>query len=154
MKNTSGKLIEARRKQLEISQQELADLIPCSQASIVKWEKGSIPDIEKGLRLQDILGIRLENIFFAHDSYVLPDPNTREIEQSQSAVLKLHPDIQAVIKIMEGIDDDGKTLIRIKAQELAAERQSHLARMLSLPSIPVESALFQPPVPSHKKEKA
>lgn len=64
-----------------------------------------------------------------------------------------HPDIQAVIAIMEGTDDDGKTLIRIKAQEIASERKSFLSRIFSTPSIPTESAHFQPPVPSRKKEK-
>jgi transcriptional regulator with XRE-family HTH domain len=38
----------------------------------------------------------------------------------------LHPDIQLVIKIMEGTDEDGKTLIRIKAQELAIQRRQFL----------------------------
>ena len=67
----------------------------------------------------------------------------------------VHPDIQAVIEIMDGIDDDGKTMIRIKAQELAIDRKAFLSRMLSnAPAIPTESAMFHPPVPSHKKEKA
>lgn len=127
MKNSSGKLIEVRRVQLQMSQKELADLIPCSQATIVKWENGSIPDVAKGLRLEDILGIRLENIFFASNEYVLPESNVREVERSFSAILILQPDIQEVIKIMQNTDDDGRTLIRIKANELCQLRKPFLS---------------------------
>lgn len=61
-----GELISYRRKKLELTQEELAHRIHVSKSAIGKWESGrGIPDRKNIVKLAEILGISIEDLFFA-----------------------------------------------------------------------------------------
>lgn len=54
------------RKSKKMSQQQLADNIHTNRAYLSKIENGiSIPSVKLGVRIAEVLGINVENIFFA-----------------------------------------------------------------------------------------
>lgn len=56
--------IKEFRKELQISQQELADRIKTSQRNISNWENGDFePDCETILRLADALDVTVDELF-------------------------------------------------------------------------------------------
>ena len=60
-------------------------------------------------------------------------------KETQSFSPEISSEILAVIEIMKSTDDQGRQLIRIKAEELANERQVHLKRLaLNLAKFPME----------------
>lgn len=128
------------------SQADLHRAAGVTKGTSNQWLDGKI----KSIKLEYAQGIQTLTGFNAN--WIVTGKGSKKINDVQISHVH-HPDIQAVIAIMEGTDDDGKTLIRIKAQEIASERKSFLSRIFSTPSIPTESAHFQPPVPSRKKEK-
>ena len=58
--NIGGK-IQARRKAMGLSQEELAQLTGVSRQSVTKWETGqSAPDLDRLVELADVLGVSLD----------------------------------------------------------------------------------------------
>ncbi len=58
--NIGGK-IQARRKAMGLSQEDLAQLIGVSRQSVTKWETGqSAPDLDRLVELADMLGVSLD----------------------------------------------------------------------------------------------
>lgn len=65
------------------------------------------------------------------------EPNQKK--ETQPFLPEISSEILAVIEIMKSTDDQGRQLIRIKAEELANERQVHLKRLaLNLAEFPIE----------------
>lgn len=55
-----GKLIASRRKEMRLSQEQLAEKLECSNRSVSRWENGkNLPDFDKWNDLEKILGIRI-----------------------------------------------------------------------------------------------
>ena len=51
------------RKQLNLTQEELAGKIGVSRQAVAKWENGvSLPDLEKGSLLAEVLGVTLDDL--------------------------------------------------------------------------------------------
>ncbi|WP_308776634.1 helix-turn-helix domain-containing protein, partial [uncultured Bilophila sp.] len=58
--NIGGK-IQARRKAMGLSQEDLAQLTGVSRQSVTKWETGqSAPDLDRLVELADVLGVSLD----------------------------------------------------------------------------------------------
>ncbi len=65
------------RKSKNMSQQQLADNIHTNRAYLSKIENGiSIPSVKLGVRIAEVLGINVENIFFA-------DPVRHELQGTE-----------------------------------------------------------------------
>jgi len=63
-----GNLIKKRRKELELTQQQLADMLGVSFKSVSKWECGnSIPDISILKKVSDVLNITIEDLLEGKD---------------------------------------------------------------------------------------
>ena len=57
--NIGGK-IQARRKAMGLSQEDLAQLTGVSRQSVTKWETGqSAPDLDRLVEVSDVLGVNL-----------------------------------------------------------------------------------------------
>ena len=64
--------IQARRKALGLSQEELAQRMGVSRQSVTKWETGlSAPDLDRLVELADTLGVSLD--YLLRDQVDLPD---------------------------------------------------------------------------------
>ena len=58
--NIGGK-IQARRKAMGLSQEDLAQLTGVSRQSVTKWETGqSAPDLDRLVEVADVLGVSLD----------------------------------------------------------------------------------------------
>ncbi len=58
-----GKFIHELRKEKELTQEQLADLIPIGRGAVSKWERGvTIPDSSTLLRLSDIFDVTINEI--------------------------------------------------------------------------------------------
>lgn len=58
--NIGGK-IQARRKAMGLSQEDLAQLTGVSRQSVTKWETGqSAPDLDRLVEVSDVLGVSLD----------------------------------------------------------------------------------------------
>ena len=61
-------IFTTRRKQLGVTQEQIADYIGVSRAAVSKWEKGlSYPDIMLLPKLADIFNITIEELFNKHE---------------------------------------------------------------------------------------
>jgi repressor LexA len=63
-----GKSIQLARKHMKMTQSELAVRCGVSRKSIGNYESGMVPDIDVGLRIADVLGINLDDLYSANDS--------------------------------------------------------------------------------------
>lgn len=69
-----GERISERRKELDISQNRLAELLGVTRQAVSKWENGTAsPDINHMIMISDILNVDLEYLAFGkkqamHDS--------------------------------------------------------------------------------------
>ena len=64
--------IQARRKALGLSQEELAQRMGVSRQSVTKWETGlSAPDLDRLVELADTLGVSLD--YLLRDQAELPE---------------------------------------------------------------------------------
>ena len=71
--------IQARRKALGLSQEELAQRMGVSRQSVTKWETGlSAPDLDRLVELADTLGVSLD--YLLRDQADLPDASAEPEE--------------------------------------------------------------------------
>lgn len=63
-----GKAIQLARKHMKMTQSELALQCGVSRKSIGNYESGMVPGIDVGLRISDVLGINLDDLYSANDS--------------------------------------------------------------------------------------
>ena len=60
---TIGERIKQARKEMGISQEQLADKLPVSRAAVAKWENDiGMPDIENLKKLSEVLGMSIDEI--------------------------------------------------------------------------------------------
>lgn len=58
-----GELLMKRRRELNMTQDELAEKLSVSRQSVSRWENGEcMPDSEKLIRLSDVLGVSLDEL--------------------------------------------------------------------------------------------
>lgn len=79
--------LQQLRKQKNISQEELAQMLEVSRQSVSKWESGqSVPEIDKIVRLSDIFDVTTD--YLLKDSYdeqaVVKEDNTVTPEKAQA----------------------------------------------------------------------
>lgn len=93
-----GKFILELRKEKELTQEELAELIPIGRAAVSKWERGvTIPDPSTLLRLSDIFGITVNEILYGEKI------NKNNLESVNNITIKLYDSnnkSKRVIKIL------------------------------------------------------
>ena len=71
-----GNNLIALRKMKKMTQEDLADKLGVSRQTISKWETGdSIPDMEMGMKLADILQVSLDELMnYSSVKYSMPVP--------------------------------------------------------------------------------
>ncbi len=75
--------IQARRKALGLSQEELAQRMGVSRQSVTKWETGlSAPDLDRLVELADTLGVSLD--YLLREQTELPDAAAESSESAPS----------------------------------------------------------------------
>lgn len=78
-----NELLIKRRKELHMTQDELADMLDVSRQSVSKWENGEcMPDSDKLIRLSDVLSISLDELIGRKES-------TAPTEKGSAAPLEL-----------------------------------------------------------------
>ncbi len=66
---TMGEIISTLRKEKNMTQKELADLLSVTDKAVSKWERdGSCPDTQTLPKLAEILGISLEELMGAKEN--------------------------------------------------------------------------------------
>ncbi len=89
--------IKELREEFQITQKELADKIGNVQRNVSNWENGtSEPDCETLLRLADIFGVTLDELFGRNESEILKLDNAeypfykliRRLNDEQTEALK------------------------------------------------------------------
>ena len=58
-----GRQIQLRRKQLNLTQEQLAEKIPCSLTHLCRIERGNKPGLEVLIRIATLLNISLDDLF-------------------------------------------------------------------------------------------
>ena len=62
--------LAAARVNAELTQEQVAKKMNVGKQKIVDWEKGKTePKVSEAVKLSDLYGIPLENIFFKYKSY-------------------------------------------------------------------------------------
>ena len=58
-----GKILQILRKQMDLTQEALAERVNVARQTIVKWESGeSTPDLEAAARLAEVLQVSLDDL--------------------------------------------------------------------------------------------
>ena len=140
-----GRRIQARRKEIGLTQEELAEKINCSITHISRLESGSPPGLDTLIRLSYLLGYSLDEMVGLYPS---PSPYVHEIcdlflvhsEDDQKFALWL---IQYFFYVMDQKELDFK--LRRKKSKTVKQTVSNLSQKLpQTPTFPSEL----PPVPS------
>ena len=101
MEETLGKRIAAHRKQLKLTQDQLADQLGVTAQAVSKWENDlSCPDIGTLPRLASIFGISIDTLLgcepkekeIVHEAEVIPDKTERDGIRIQKGQWELHLD--------------------------------------------------------------
>ncbi len=104
-----GDNLRAIRKEKNISQEELADLLNVSRQAVSKWEQNNgYPEMEKVIQLAEVLNLSLDYLILGH----------RNTESSQSAP----PSGRIMIK-----SQDGRQLVscyKIRSQSVSSFRKN------------------------------
>ena len=80
-----GKFIKQLRTEKELSQYQLADLVPISRQAVSKWERGeSIPDSSTLVRLSDIFGVTINELLAGKH---LKDNSIKQLENTTLSIL-------------------------------------------------------------------
>ena len=169
MDNISGRIIKARRDALNLTQKQLADAIGCSQSNIIKIEKGSIPDVQIGLKLETALDMPLENIFLSRSVEDALSGNPPEIHNELPKKKEKYPErIELAIKLMLAQDEicldmcltSIRKAIEVRDAEKAAlpkpseSKKAEAARILNQPLINEERrSNDEPPRGNHTQDR-
>lgn len=78
-----GRRLAATREALDLTQEELAELIGVSRSALSNWELGRLPDIEAMMRLGARRKIPLDWIYLGDDSQ-LPLSVARRLAENQA----------------------------------------------------------------------
>ncbi|WKB35488.1 helix-turn-helix transcriptional regulator [Terrilactibacillus sp. S3-3] len=96
-----GERLRSRRKQLNMTTQELADKINISQSYISRFENNrAIPDIDMLARILNALDTDLST-FFAKESYTFPDDLAQLIETAKTMSTDARIKLNAFLKAMK-----------------------------------------------------
>ena len=80
-----GKFILKLRTEKNLSQYQLADLVPISRQAVSKWERGeSIPDSSTLVRLSDIFGVTINELLAGKH---LKDNSIKQLENTALSIL-------------------------------------------------------------------
>ena len=80
-----GKFIKHLRTEKELSQYQLADLVPISRQAVSKWERGeSIPDSSTLIRLSDIFDVSINELLAGKH---LKDNSIKQLESTTLSIL-------------------------------------------------------------------
>lgn len=93
MNNKIGTFIKNMRIENNMSQNELAQLIPISRQAISKWERGvTMPDSSSMIRLSQIFELSIDELFLGEKK------NDQNVQELQTASLKLYDVQNKIIK--------------------------------------------------------
>ena len=80
-----GKFIKQLRIEKELSQYQLADMVPISRQAVSKWERGeSIPDSSTLIRLSDIFNVTINELLAGKH---LKDNSIKQLENTTLSIL-------------------------------------------------------------------
>jgi transcriptional regulator with XRE-family HTH domain len=105
------RLKKARGKR---TQAELAALVGVGQGTIAKYEKGMIPQADILLRISNALGVTSAYLLECKSEQVL---TTKELPETYGRAKHPDAEIEAVIRLMEGMDSDTKKDVRLGVQK-------------------------------------
>ena len=98
MEKTMGEFIAERRKEKNLTQRELAQMLNITDKAVSKWERNlACPDIGTLPRLADILGVSVEELLKAGPA---EKQKIRETEKVIDLVLKAVPLAMGIALIM------------------------------------------------------
>ncbi len=141
-----GRRIQARRKEIGMTQEELAEKIDCSITHISRLESGSPPGLDMLIRLSYLLGYSLDEMVGLYPS---PSPYVHEIcdlflvhpEDEQKFALWL---LQYFFYVMDQKELDFKIRrrkVKSVSQILSIQSQNTPAFPSELPPLPVSTTV-------------
>lgn len=87
----TGQLIAARRKELGLTQKQLAGQLNVSDRAVSKWETGSsVPELDKLVAMSRLFGVSLDELVLGEaqsdgaEGVKAPEPETRPVERGRS----------------------------------------------------------------------
>lgn len=87
--NTMNEIIADRRKELGMTQKELAEKMHVTDKAVSKWERGvACPDVASIPRLAEVLGITVGDLMNAQPAEPLKD---NEVQKVVDTILKVIP---------------------------------------------------------------
>lgn len=107
MKKTLGAVIAERRKQLGMTQLELAEKLGVTDKAVSKWERNlSCPDINSIPNLAEILGVSVEELMQIEKEAQTPAGRVSEVlELAPKAVAMAMGIAVTVLSILNALDD-------------------------------------------------
>ena len=99
-----GKFISEKRKELNLTQRELADKLYVTDKTISRWENGNyMPDLSNIIVLSDILGVSTYELLLGEEK-TKEDKNKDNIETETRVLFSLDKE-EEIIKKLNEIDD-------------------------------------------------
>ena len=87
--NTMNEIIAARRKELGMTQKDLAEKMNVTDKAVSKWERGlACPDVASIPRLAEVLGITVGDLMNAQPA---EPPKDNEVHKVVDTILKVIP---------------------------------------------------------------
>lgn len=87
--NTMGEIIAARRKELGMTQKELATQMNVTDKAVSKWERGiACPDVASIPRLAEVLGVTINDLMNAQSAEV---GGESEVQKVIDLILRMIP---------------------------------------------------------------
>lgn len=113
-----GKRLKELRKQHQMTQQELGNLINVTKVSICCYEKGTrTPTLETLLEIANVFHVDV-NYFFGHDEYVIADnENSYGIRMAKEEI-EIIEELRKHIVLYEKLIDDPKRMIELIEKKL------------------------------------
>lgn len=106
-----GKRLKMLRKEKNMTQQELGELINVTKVSICCYEKGTrTPTLETLVELANVFQVDV-NYFLGHDTYVIADNDTEYGIRMAKEEIEIIEELRKHISLYEKIVDDPKRMI-------------------------------------------
>lgn len=106
-----GKKIKMRRLELDLTQEQLGEMIGVTKVSICNWEKGiKFPSTENLIELSKTLNISIDYLI-GNDCYVISDEEKKYPISMANEEIKLIQELRKHQKLYNRMIDDSKRTI-------------------------------------------
>lgn len=106
-----GKRLKALRKEKNMTQQELGELINVTKVSICCYEKGTrTPTLETLMELADVFNVDI-SYFLGQDNYVIAENDSEYGIRMAKEEIEIIEELRKHISLYEKIVDDPKRMI-------------------------------------------